>query len=192
MADKTIGQLPAASQVTSDSLIPVEQAGVAQRMTGAQFQAWAEAGAAVKANQAQAYASAAELSKEAAEDAADTAEAVATEINSLQVSSTTLAAGSEATVSKSISGGVVTFAFGIPRGATGPQGVAGPRGPQGERGERGDTGTAVAVETTGMYYFHVDFDIGSPTFGHLFLTYTGDTAPAFSINDYGHLIWTVS
>lgn len=45
MADKTIGELPSASQVTSGSLIPLEQSGIAYKMTGAQFQAWAVAGA---------------------------------------------------------------------------------------------------------------------------------------------------
>lgn len=190
--DKTIGQLPAAQQVTSDSLIPVEQAGVAQKMTGAQFQAWASAGAAAYSNSAQGYAAAAELSRQAAEAAADTAEGVSDEINSLQVTASTLAAGSSATVSKSVSQGVVTLAFGIPRGNTGAQGATGATGAQGVQGPRGGVGAAVAVETSGMYYFHVDQDPSSPTFGHLFLTYTGSDSPAFSINENGHLIWTVS
>lgn len=212
MADKTIGELPAISNVTDGTLIPVEQAGVAARMNGAQFKAWGEAAAqpavtaaANSASQAAQHATNAGNSATAAAGSANTASTKATEagnsataaeasrqaIENMSAEATTLDPGSQATVSKRTSQGVTTLIFGIPQGATGSQGERGPAGPQGVQGPRGDTGTAVAVETQGMYYFNVDNDSSSPTFGHLFLTYTGSEAPNFSINEQGHLVWTV-
>jgi len=70
-------------------------------------------------------------------------------------------------------------------GPQGPKGDTGPQGPQGIQGPQGPQGTAVAVETEGMFYFNVDED------GHLILTYTGDDPPDFEIDENGHLIWTV-
>lgn len=212
MADKTIGELPSIANVTDSSLIPVEQSGVAGKMTGAQFKAWgataaqpAADAAAQSASQASQYATNAANSAAAASGSATTASTKATEagnsataaaasrqaIENLGVASNTLDPGSAATVGKTVSQGVVTLTFGIPRGATGSQGATGARGPQGVQGPKGDTGTAVAVETQGMYYFNVDNNSSSPTFGHLFLTYSGTEAPSFSINQQGHLIWTV-
>ena len=52
----------------------------------------------------------------------------------MTVSATTLAAGSQATVTKTTSGGVVNLAFGIPQGIQGNTGATGPQGPQGEAG----------------------------------------------------------
>ena len=213
MADKTIGELPSIANVTDASLIPVEQSGVAGKMTGAQFKAWGasaaqpSADAAAQSAQAAANSATAALgsatsagnsatsagnSATAAGNSATAAAASRQAIENLGVASNTLDPGSAATVTKTVSQqGVVTLTFGIPRGATGSQGVAGVQGPQGVQGPKGDTGTAVAVETQGMYYFNVDNNSSSPTFGHLFLTYTGQEAPSFSINQQGHLVWTV-
>lgn len=211
MPDKTIGQLPSVSAVSDASLIPLEQSGVASKMTGLQFKNWAIAGALPYATAAAASATSA---SDSAEDAADSAEAAdnsavsaaasaaaaeaeRNKIENMGVTSTTLDAGSTATVSKSYSQGVVTLNFGIPRGNPGIQGSTGPRGAQGVQGPKGDTGTAVAVETSGMYYFNVDNDSTSPTYGHLLLTYTGDTEPDIEIDydttspTYGHLLWNV-
>ena len=239
MADKTIGELPSIANVTDASLIPVEQSGVAGKMTGAQFKAWAAAAAqpsaqaaAGSASQAAQSATNAGNSATAAAGSASTASTKATEAgNSATAAAESrqaienmgvavlppLPAGSPASVQKSIgSGGIVTLTFGIPKGdkgetgQQGQQGEIGPRGPQGPagitgqpgqqgiqgiqgeqgiQGPKGDTGTAVAVETQGMYCFHIDNDSNSPTYRHLFLTYSGDTAPNFSINEEGHLIW---
>jgi hypothetical protein len=206
MADKTIGELPSIANVTDASLIPIEQSGVAGKMTGAQFKAWGAAAAQPSADAAAQSAQAAANSATAASGSATSAAGSATSagnsataaaasrqaIENLGVASNALDPGSAATVAKTVSQqGVVTLTFGIPRGATGSQGVAGAQGPQGVQGPKGDTGTAVAVETQGMYYFNVDNDSSSPTFGHLFLTYTGQEAPSFSINQQGHLVWTV-
>ena len=205
MADKTIGELPSASSVSSGSYIPIEQSGRAYKMTGAQFADWAVdsvatqvAQAANSATQAATSAARAASSETNAENAsavaatsANNAESARQAIEDMGVASTTLESGSEATVSKSTSQGVVTLTFGLPRGAVGPQGETGPQGAQGVQGPKGDTGTAVAVETAGMYYFNVDNDSSSPTFGHLMLTYTGDEAPDFSIDNNGHLIWNI-
>ena len=205
MADKTIGELPSIANVTDASLIPVEQSGVAGKMTGAQFKAWGAAAAQPSADAAAQSAQAAAQSATNAGNSATSAAGSATSagnsataaaasrqaIENLGVASNTLDPGSAATVSKTVSQGVVTLTFGLPRGATGSQGATGAQGPQGVQGPKGDTGTAVAVETQGMYYFNVDNDSSSPTFGHLFLTYTGQEAPSFSINQQGHLVWTV-
>lgn len=239
MADKTIGELPSIANVTDASLIPVEQSGVAGKMTGAQFKAWAEAGASPYATQAAESATLAgqkaTLAGNSASDAAGSASdaaASATEASgyaddaedakeavlNMGVASETLEPGSPATVEKTSEGGVVTLTFGIPRGLQGPQGDQGPQGiqgvqgpkgdtgstgpvgpqgpqgvqgPQGIQGPKGDTGTAVGVETQGVFYFWVDNDSESETFGHLFLNYAGEEAPNFSINEEGHLIWTM-
>lgn len=62
---------------------------------------------------------------------------LAQQVLNLTVSSTTLAAGSQATVTKTTSGGVVNLAFGIPQGI------------QGEQGEQGDAATVeVGTVTT--------------------------------------------
>lgn len=74
-------------------------------------------------------------------------------------------------------------------GATGPQGPrgeTGPQGPQGIQGPQGPTGTAVGVETSGLFYFSVDAS------GHLICTYAGDDPPDFEIDANGHLIWNAS
>ena len=205
MADKTIGELPAISALSASAMLPVEQNGVAGRVSGAQWAQYAidsvspEAAAAeyAAANAANSATLASEKATLAGNSAtlaaasAASAESDREKIENMTVSATTLSAGASATVNKTTSGGVAHLTFGIPRGATGAQGIQGPQGPQGVQGPKGDTGSAVAVETEGMYYFSVDNDSNSPTFGHLFLTYTGDSAPNFSINENGHLIWTV-
>ena len=212
MADKTIGELPSIANVTSTSLIPVEQSGVAGKMTGQQFQDWAVAGAQPYATQASNSAEAAANSATAAASSATNAAGSATsasnssiaaenarqKIEDMGVESTTLDPGSQATVSKSVSQGVVTLTFGIPQGATGAQGATGPQGPQGVQGPAGATGTAAVVETQGMYVFNVDNNSASATYGHLLLTYTGEEEPTFEIDydttsdTYGHLLWVVS
>ncbi len=62
-------------------------------------------------------------------------------------------------------------------GPPGPPGPAGAQGPQGLNG--------VAVAAAGQYAFNVDER------GHLLCYYTGDTPPAFSINEDGHLIFEI-
>lgn len=205
MADKTIGELPAIQSLSDSALLPVEQNGAAGRINGAQWKQYATdavssyvdtataaantaSGAATTATNKAADASAYATS---AGNSASTATAAKQAILDMTVAAETVAAGNPATVTKTESGGVVLLTFGLPTGATGSQGIQGPAGPAGPQGPRGDTGTAVAVETTGMYYFNVDNNSESQTFGHLFLTYTGETAPDFAINDDGHLIWTV-
>lgn len=211
MADKTIDALNQIPQVTDTTYIPVSQNSVAGKMNGAQFRAWAEAGASPYADAAAASAelagtrataagnsaTAASNSASNASSSASSALAARNAIENMGVASTTLAPGANATVSKTVSQqGVVTLTFGLPQGPQGV-GIQGPEGPQGPKGDKGDTGTAVAVETQGMYYFGVDNDSTSQTYGHLFLTYTGSTAPDFNlITDttsplYGHLIWNV-
>lgn len=186
-------------------MLPVEQNGAAGRINGAQWKQYAvdtvssyvdtataaadtASGAATTATNKAADASAYATS---AGNSASTATAAKQAILDMTVAAETVAAGNPATVTKTEIGGVVLLTFGLPTGATGAQGERGPAGPQGVQGPRGDTGTAVAVPTEGMYYFSVDNNSESQTFGHLFLTYTGDTAPNFSINNEGHLIWTV-
>lgn len=67
---------------------------------------------------------------------------VAQQVLDMTVSAETLAAGSQATVTKTMSGGVVNLAFGIPQGI---QGVQGPQGEQGEQGPQGVPGLTIDV-----------------------------------------------
>lgn len=191
MADKTIGQLPELAEISDTSLLPVEESGTAYHTTGASWKSFVQNAVAALVALVQAAAGQASQDATRAETAAASASADATAIQGMRINSTVLEAGATPTLSKTESGGVWTLNFGLAPGATGPAGSTGPAGPQGVQGPRGDTGTAVAVETAGMYYFNVDNDSDSPTFGHLFLTYSGDDAPDFSIVD-GHLIWTVN
>lgn len=205
MADKTIGELPAISTLSDAAMLPVEQNGAAGRISGAQWKEYATdavsgyvdtavaaadtaSGAATTATNKAGEAS---ESSQSASASAVTAVAAKDAILNMGVAATTLLPDDPATVTKTESAGVVTLTFGLPKGDKGDQGVQGPAGPQGVQGPKGDTGTAVAVETSGMYCFNVDNDSESQTFGHLFLTYTGDTAPDFEIDANGHLILTM-
>lgn len=190
MADKTIGQLPELAEVSDTSLLPVEESGTAYHTTGASWKSFVQNAVAALVALVEAAAGRADDDATRAETAAASALADATAIQGMGITSTVLEAGATPTLSKTESGGSWLLNFGLAPGARGPAGQTGPAGPQGVQGPRGDTGTAVAVETSGMYYFNVDNDSSSPTFGHLFLTYSGDDAPDFSIVD-GHLIWTV-
>lgn len=71
MADKTIGELPSISGLYDDSLIPVEQQGVASKMTGKQFADFAREAAAQDVQRAVDAADAAEKSKADAKEEAD-------------------------------------------------------------------------------------------------------------------------
>ncbi len=74
-----------------------------------------------------------------------------------------------------------------PQGEPGKQGIPGPQGPQGIPGPEGPRGmNGVAVSADGLYAFNVDEN------GHLILSYTGETAPNFRIdqND-GHLYYDI-
>lgn len=51
--------------------------------------------------------------------------------------------------------------------------------------KNGKTGTGVVVPTSGMFGFYID---GST--GELKMSYSGDTAPALSLNSNGELIYT--
>lgn len=205
MADKTIGELPSVASVTDDTLIPVEQNTHARKMTGAQFREWAEAGAAPYVTQAQAAAEAAadsaltaqvnaleagdsednaEQYKDSALGSAQTAAAERAKIENLGVAANTLAAGSNATVNKTESGGEVTLTFGIPRGnkgdaasvSIGTVSALSPGStptvtnsgtssaavlnfgiPRGEKGDKGDPGGVAEVTLTSGYIF---FNIG--------------------------------
>ena len=73
-----------------------------------------------------------------------------------------------------------------PQGATGPQGPQGIQGPKGDKGDKGDTGeSGVQIETNAFCVFSIRN-------GHLICTYQdGQEQPNFSINDAGHLIYTI-
>lgn len=69
-------------------------------------------------------------------------------------------------------------------GPQGPQGIQGPKGDKGDKGEQGPSGVQVNVD--GHYCFEVNAD------GHLLLHYDDNaTAPNFSIDDNGHLIYEI-
>lgn len=193
MDDKiTIGQLPEIPVVDDATLIPCEDTGTAYKTTGAQWRQFVNDAVADSVADASRYAGEADIAADRAENAASRASAAEDAVTNLQINSNVLSAGATPTLLKTTSAqGYTILTFGLAPGAVGPQGATGPRGAQGVQGPRGDTGTAVAVETSGMFYFSVDNNSASSTFGHLFLTYSGNDAPNMSIVD-GHLIWTVS
>ena len=178
--------------VTDQTLMPVEDSGTAYHTTGSEWKRFVQAAVADDVEAAETAAQSAAADAASASSSAATATSAKNAILGMNVRSEVLSAGATPTLTRSESGGVVTLLFGLAPGAKGDQGVQGPQGLQGVQGPKGDTGTAVAVETNGMYYFNVDNDSTSPTFGHLFLTYSGAETPAFEIDANGHLIWTVS
>lgn len=74
MADSTIGGLPLATQLSDNSLIAVEQQGVAHRFTGAQFKEFGKQAVNVYVNKAKDEADRAENAADKAENDADRAE----------------------------------------------------------------------------------------------------------------------
>ena len=102
-------------------------------------------------------------------EAVDDAEAARDAIEDMEVSASTLTAGSTATVTKSVDPetGAVTLAFGIPRGDTGAQGQTGQTG---ETGAPGRDGISPTVETSSI------------TGGHR-VTITDSTAHTFDVMD---------
>ena len=75
MADKAIGELDRAPQISDDSLIPIEEQGKAMAMTGKQFADFAREAAAADVQRAVDAADDAETSAESAKTDADRAEA---------------------------------------------------------------------------------------------------------------------
>ena len=184
MADKTIGELPAASGLDDDSLLVVEQQGTAMRASGALWKGFAQSAVASQVSAAQHSAQAAASSAQVAQAAQRSAQAAQAgaemaerAIENMTVSADTLSADSPAKVTKSASGASFHLFFGIQgiQGPQGPQGIQGPSGPQGING--------VAVAAEGQYAFNVDSN------GHLILFYEGNTTPDFSIGANGHLYY---
>lgn len=69
----------------------------------------------------------------------------------------------------------------------------GDKGEKGEKGDKGDQGiSGVTVAAAGVFAFYVS-DSTDTTHGegHLMLAYEGDEQPNFSLNNEGHLIYTV-
>lgn len=161
--DVHIGDLPTIADIYDNTLIPVAQQGMAQKMTGAQFKNYAKSSVSGYANSAAADANTAKNAMEQANSSAQAAQAARDEIQNMSVSSKTLPAGSDATATKSAGSGSFHIEFGIPRGEAGMNGVA--------------------LSAEGIYAFNVNAD------GHLVVSYTGETPPAFTINNEGHLIY---
>lgn len=188
MADKTIGELPAASGLDDDSLLVVEQQGTAMRASGALWKGFAQSAVASQVSAAQHSAQAAASSAQVAQAAQRSAQAAQAgaemaerAIENMTVSAETLSADSPAKVTKSASGASFHLFFGIP---SGPQGIQGPQGPQGIQGPPGPQGiNGVAVAAEGQYAFNVDSN------GHLILFYEGNTTPDFSVGENGHLYY---
>lgn len=145
MADKSIGALPSATELNNDSLIPVEQGGIAMSVSGAMIAEFAKESAESRvqdaeraAQNAAASAEAAAASKSgideslaAARQSASAAAASATEadrakqsIIDLSVSAMASDPGAAATVEKTVdASGNITLTFKIPRGVQGPMGT---------------------------------------------------------------------
>ncbi len=98
-------------------------------------------------------------SETAAQKAKTDAQAAQKAIENLSVETSTLPAGSSATVKKSVAETGVTLYFGIPQGAqgaTGPQGAQGIEGPVGPEGPPGESG--VTTPLAGWFTLSVDND----------------------------------
>ena len=197
MADKTIGELPELSQISDGSMLPVQDSGTAYHTKGSTWKSFVRGAVASDSASAANSADSAQNSATIATNKATEASSAEAAIRNLEVSGTQLESGLQPTVSKSVSGGVVHFRFGIPAGPRGEQGSVGPAGQQGPRGPRGDTGTAVVIPVSGLVTFWVDNDSQSATYGHLFVTYAGDesSADAWYVDrvegspTYGHLLY---
>lgn len=137
--------------------------------------------------QIQQYITNASNSASTAEKAKEDAQKAQQAIENLGVQASTLPAGEDATVTKSVADDGVTLYFGIPQGAqgaTGPrgeQGIEGPEGPQGPPGESGVT-TPVAgwftlsVDDNGdLWAYYADTETEPP------LEYNEDTGELFYI-----------
>lgn len=194
MADRTIEDLPELSTVTDDSMLPVAQSGTAYHTKGASWKQFVRDAIADLVALVQSAAGQASQDATRAETAAASASADKTAIQGMGISSTVLSPGATPTLSKTESGGVWTLHFGLAPGAQGPQGNDGPAGPQGNTQINNYTSnyyTASAQPATGTIYFNVNDE------GHLIMTYAGNTAPAYSIDQdplsptYGHLLWEV-
>lgn len=118
-------------------------------------------------------------SETAAQKAKTDAQAAQKAIENLGVSASTLEAGKNATVEKSVADSGVTLYFGIPQGAQGAvgprgeQGIAGPEGPQGPPGESG-----VTTPLAGWFTLSVDDD------GNLWAYYADtETEPPLDYDD---------
>lgn len=132
---------------------------------------------------AKASADLADANANRAESARTGAEAAQRAVENLGVSAHSIAAGSEATVTKSVADSGVTLYFGIPLGEQGAVGPAGPQGAIGPVGPAGPAGTVVPAD--GLYGFSVNGD------GHLILSYSGGEAPQFELKTDGHLYYTL-
>lgn len=133
--------------------------------------------------QGQVVAQTLEAARTAAQEATDARNAT----EGMTVRAETRGPGSAADVARNEAGGSYELVFGIPRGEQGPQGEVGPQGPQGVQGPPGPQGMAgVAVQADGYFAFNVTED------GMLQCTYSGDEAPAFTIDDDGHLLLQLS
>lgn len=212
MADGTAGTAPVELEISrnpvpdetlhsSDEYLSLDE--LARQVEAAAVSA-AENAAKSKAseNSAAASASTASTAAESASASAASAAASAGRIENMTVSAQTLSPGSEASAMKTDNGSSFHLTFGIPKGEQGIQGIQGPPGVQGlqgvpgEQGEKGDPGPVgpqgpqgprgidgVAVSADGIFAFNVDER------GHLILSYAGEEAPNFSINENGHLIY---
>lgn len=131
MADKNIGSLPGITSLDSDSLFVAEQQGIAVKVSGLQMTRFANVETDAQVQAAAASAQAAANSQEAASDSEQAAAASAQEaqaasqaVQDLSVSATSVPNTSPAAVEKTVDPetGVVSLAFSIPEGPTGPAG----------------------------------------------------------------------
>lgn len=182
MADKSIGDLPAVSSLNNDSLIPVEQQGVASKLTGKLFADFARESVSYQVESAKESAVSASAAvrdataqASAAKESREQAEMARNAIENMTVNAETLEPGSPATAVKTSTNTHFDIRFGIPMGRQGETGPQGPQGAQGPAGPPGPSGAAVEA-TEGAYVFAVEGV-------DLYLYYTGDSVPDFGIDD---------
>lgn len=206
--DKILPTLQEDKRAAQEASAAAELARDQARESAASAQEQAAA-AQTQADRAKTQADRAKNQADRATGQADRAEAALEGLQNTQVTAVTVPETSQAAAIKTQVGGYCHIRFEIPRGRqgatgpAGPQGAQGPRGedgPQGPTGPRGETGAqgpkgdpgpqgergvAAVVAAAGSYIFQVDER------GHLILHHTGEEAPAFAINDSGHLTLTI-
>ena len=193
--DRTIGQLDELEEITDTSLLPVEQSGTAYHTTGAAWKTWCQNAISAMVALVQSLVGRIDDDASRAENAAANAAADKNAISNMTVSSTVLPAGSTPTLVKQSSGDTWNLLFGLAPGAQGPQGPTGPAGPQGDTqiiNYNNTYQTASVQPSEGTIYFSIndqghliltyaaggtidpnnppysiDYDEGSPTYGHL-------------------------
>jgi len=139
MADQPISQLPVATTLTGSELAVVVQQGITKQASVSQFANAVSPGKLI----INAYISGSDIVFQYSDGTSTTVGPVVA--TATVGTTTTLTAGSSATVTNVGTASNAIFDFGIPQGPQGDPGAAGPTGPTGPTGPAGATGNAATI-----------------------------------------------